>query len=290
MVAFNIKYDEPTINLVREKLNGETKEVTAQWLVETLYAINKAGLMTVELSQWECSHSNNYFTGSPDKQILFDIYSYTYAKVAKQLMRLLVIEFNITRFNFTGCSDNSRGDNAIAFDRWLEETPYPKKITLVGNFKQSRPISSSLQPCLQVVDVEGKFVLIYPHSKEIELPEKCILKDIYVQRDQFDNEELEHYKDVEEYRNRESRISRLAKQKSVRDIVKKANSTGVLAFTDNYGIPLEIGCLVAYTQYSCRLGKVVGQTSKKIKVLPITHWTHNDSTHSVLPHELVRIM
>ena len=27
MVAFNIKYDEPTINLVREKLNGETKEV-----------------------------------------------------------------------------------------------------------------------------------------------------------------------------------------------------------------------------------------------------------------------
>ena len=291
MGTFHLKYDDRTKQAVKLLLRRKTNEVSAEWLIETLYELHKLRLLEyVPGGGWEETHygESTHFQGKPTVGKLTDHYSYNYAKLAKELMRLLVAEFNITRFNFQYISEYTREVDKTKYiyqlDRWLEESPYPQKITLIGDFIQSRPFEGKLQNCLAVVDIEGNFLLDnFNRSKDIELPTKFIIKNFKVRNQ---NNQYISYKDVNEYRNREERLTRLAQQKKQRDSIKHANESGVLTFTDNYGIPLEVGCTVAYVNYSCRLGRVLKQDSKKIAIQEFT----GDYVSKVYPHELVRIL
>ena len=142
---------------------------------------------------------------------------------------------------------------------------YNNNITVKGHFYLQYPLSNEERRNSTKVTVEGTFYLHNStESMDINIPPTLKVPPFEL-RPYRSSDPVIHYNSAAEYNQRESRIARLSENKKKRDAMKEALSNGLISLADSYGMPLEIGCTVAfYANGRVRVGNVTGQTTVKV--------------------------
>ena len=164
---------------------------------------------------------------------------------------------------------------------------YNNDITIKGHFYLQYPLSNEDRKSSTKVTIEGTFYLHNStKSMDINIPPTLKVPPFEL-RPYRNSDPVIHYNSAAEYNQRESRITRLSENKKKRDAMKEALSNGLISLADSYGMPLEIGCTVAfYANGRVKVGKVTGQTTVKVTCKEQnSKWSNN-----CYPFEVARIL
>ena len=226
---------------------------------------------------------------------LEDLYTRSYGRSSRahepliaQLMATLshidITEFDLTDYPFKAKSIDNMDTRIKIYSVMTDVVEYKRPITINGHFFLRDPIPQKYHKVCSKITFTGDFVLDNSLSlKSIELPEKLNIPP-------FPAIDVQHkvvnYKSVEDYRNRPERLSRLAKNREIRERIKQANEAKVLLFTDSKCMPLDVGSIVVFSiSGSPELGEVLRQTNKKIIVRDFS----NGVEHRLTSYEVLRI-
>ena len=246
-------------------------------LINMLFYLNDKLLITAKDNSTVVKPVNIFSGMTPKKELFVEQYGKTPAMTLACELIFILNELGYTEFDFTSLEN-------LRLDAILCPADLRTKVnTFKGSFVLTSPIESLYQKCCGKTVIDGTLLIDNKfRSKQIELPAPFKVKHIEVTDFNMDTKK---YESVNEYRNRPERLSRLSANRKIRDNTKKANETGILTFTDTYGVPLEIGCTVAYSRNGYNyLATVAEQTTKSV-----TLHVFQGGVSNAYPNELIRI-
>lgn len=256
------------------------KSMTGTEIIELMEDLRKQDLIKYQPDFWETRQGLN---NAPQEPLTFKIFNRSsYFENSITMLLSVLNELGVTTFDFNDIYQKVEHDGkypAINFKFILSE--YKQTANFKGNFVLSCPIEQKKQKFVRHIRIDGKFYLNNRRGNPIELPEFMVLPPFEESR--WNTEQK--WESVEDYRNRPERLEKLKRIQNTRSLVKKSKESGVLSFRDSFGLPLEVGCSVVFCGYGCKLGTIVGQTSKQIKVKDIL----TGYTQSVNSFELMRL-
>lgn len=200
-------------------------------------------------------------------------------RAMNEVMNEIALITGFSEFDFSEFKVNDMYDCGIAA---FLKADFDTDITVNGTIVMRYALSNDERRRAKHLIIKGKFILQPASDRDINIPNKlrvppfdCVLSHGTI-----------HYESVKEYQQRDSRMNRLQENKLKREAMKKAKEKGMLSLPDFYGVPLDIGCTVAFSWgQTCRQGIVEGQTAARIIVREFgSEWTCN-----CRPCEVLRI-
>ena len=160
---------------------------------------------------------------------------------------------------------------------------FQSEVHFVGSFELEEPLGSSKHISASYTHIIGPLnINNYNRKKEIEIPEGLRCTDVFANK--MSSPKYIIYGDASNYRNRPERLAILQQREEEKRKLEEINKSGVLEISDNYGVPLEIGCLVVsgYTPYT--VVEQLDHTKVKLEALS------NATIRTALSGEIMRIM
>ena len=160
---------------------------------------------------------------------------------------------------------------------------FQSEVHFVGNFELEEPLGSSKHISASYTHIIGPLnINNYNRKKEIEIPEGLRCADVFANK--MSSPKYIIYGDASNYRNRPERLAILQRREEEKRKLEEINKSGVLEISDNYGVPLEIGCLVVS---GCTPYIVVEQLDHtKVKLESLS----NATIRTALSGEIMRII
>lgn len=268
---------------IKSKL-GDIKEVTFAMLVELSISLRTAELVGYdnEAHVWSTGPYEAFRQGIVyAREIMTTPYGNSEVFLFLSTLINAVAQSGYTVFDYT-----ELGEVPLITVLCRNELTRPTKCTFKGEFKLTQPIPENHQKSCGKTIIDGTLLIDNGNrGRDIELPDTFTASSI-TRKGGWPRKPDATYDSVEAYINRPERVERLAKNRLIRELAKAANNSGVLTFQDNYGIPLEIGCIVACAMNNrAYLAKVVKQTTKRIVIQEFGQ----TSTREVGSSEVIRI-
>lgn len=274
--------------VITQRYSGSTKENSEAYASDILKHLRDDGMIT-----------RGYSYGT-------DVMGENYLACVRAIMYYFILPNVCTKFDFTKpmLSEDMSGSRLmdeffegrlkchdILIDLYplLYEYKWNRNVTLKGNFYLSYPVDSTVRSNMGKLTIEGNLYLLPPGKqsyieKEIELPQKFTIDGSIINNRANDN--YKKYNSLEEYNNRPTRLARLSARKDKKDKLKQINDSGLLTFKDANGMPLEVGCNVAfYNGYKMKTGVVLSQTENYVKV----QGDRENYSENVYPERILRM-
>lgn len=160
---------------------------------------------------------------------------------------------------------------------------FQSEVHLVGTFKMYEPLSSSKHVSASYTHIVGTLTINnFGRTKEIEIPEGLRCSGVLANK--LSSPKYISYGDASNYRNRPERLAILQQREEEKRKLAEINKSGVLEISDNYGVPLEIGCLVVSGCTPYTVVEQLDHTKVKLEALS------NATIRTALSGEIMRII
>ena len=164
-----------------------------------------------------------------------------------------------------------------------KDNSFQSEVHLVGDFRLDEPLCSSKHISASYTHIVGPLrINNYVRGKEIEIPEGLRCSD--VRANKTSSPKFIVYGDASNYRNRPERLAILQQREEEKRKLEEINKSGILEISDNYGVPLEIGCLVVSGCTPYTVVEQLDHTKVKLEALS------NATIRTALSGEIMRIM